>query len=526
MNKINHSPTPQEAAFTHPPASDFCGVRIGDNGRLIPTAYNVVQTFETGKTPTMFYYISTNGCDQNPGTYEQPFATLVKAITFAKPGTAIRLLPGNYRELGIGDVFYNVNGTEAEPIWVGGVPGMERPVIREICFPSASYLVIHDLEVHGVSDVLHHGIHVSDDGIHESAHHVVIRGNYIHGITNSSFKVAGLYHGWYFDNELGDGNFMRGSGDMDHVGGHFINAAYNYIWTGAGTGISFKGGSANCNIYGNLIVNAAESAITMGQTSGANFYRPPLERGTTVEAYNIRTFSNIIIGGNTAASFSSSRDNYFVNNTVVLPTYFLFRILNQQPEGNPNDLAYGGGARNGVVANNIFLYDRQTAEPICIGPKTHPETFVIENNLFMNIDKALNESGGESVADYKLPTLPLMDAKTTFVKDPLFANMQNINFVSEVCASKPGYQFDRDPQLKAEREARIAKITPEDLHLQPNSPAIAAGTEEAKAARETLAALTAPNGGPEVRPVNFATHDFYGRPFKSPRSLGAIEFAK
>ena len=498
-NKIGHGPTPEETNFVHCPANKFCGVQINPvTKRLIPTAFNVVDTFEKNAKPNRWLYISETGDDKNPGTFEEPMRTLTNAMQQVKPGTAIRIMPGEYTDHEfMGERFENVYGTAENPIWIGGVPGMERPVLSMITIAKGAYVIIHDLEIFGPNDKLWHGIHVNEDGSinPEAAHHFVIRGNYVHDVTNSPFKIAGLYHSWYFDNEIGSGNPMRQSGDIDHVGAHYINAAYNYIWDAVGTGISFKGGSANSNIYGNLIINGGHAGSHMGQSSGREFFRPAFEAGVTTEAYNIRTYANIFIGGITPVVFSSSRDNFAINNTFILPECFILRILNQNKDP---DWYMGGAASNGTIANNIFVFDNWPETPFNIGPGTAPETFTFKNNLFFNIHNPgvfpkLHMYINDVCEELDKP-LSGMDLNSTILQDPLFVNNEAILHAAALTK--------KDAASEDERRTRLARIAAKDLVLSKNSPAKNTGVH-----------------------FDFVTLDFFGKPFKTDgRSIGALQF--
>ena len=488
-----------ELNFTHPPAEDFNGVRIDPaTGRLIPTAYNVVETFETHVSPTRWVYICTTGCDTNLGTYDAPFRTLTRAMQVVQPGTAVRIKPGDYRAPDLmGCWFKHIHGTAENPIWIGGIPGMERPVLSEITVSRGSYVIIHDLEIHGLGDSLKHGIHIHEGDSRsdaESTHHFVIRNNYLHNITNSPFKVAWVYHAWYFDNEIGDGNPMRQSGDMDHVGVHYINVAYNYIWDGVGTGISFKGASTNCNIYGNLIINGGHMGAHMGQTTGRPYFLPAFEPGVTTEAQNIRTFSNIFIGGIAPVAFSSSRSNYAVNNTCVLPQKYLVRILNQNDDP---DWYMGGAPSEGTIANNIFYFDSLPGEHFNVSPNTPVDTFVVENNLFFHAENP----GYLPLPPEFIRTCSIApnNINNSILQDPLFADDTYI-----IAAMAAG---GRD---MAQRKSMLAKIRPEHLALTAGSPAVGAGT------------ITP--AGNLTQDLSFVTHDFFGKPFAHRRSVGAIEF--
>ena len=104
-------------------AQAFDGLKFGENGRLVPSAFDKVKTFETDKDgnvkqPATIYYVSPTGNDSNNGTsIETAFRTVVRTRLLLEPGVAVRILPGVYE----GMIYLeNRKGTEENPIWIGG----------------------------------------------------------------------------------------------------------------------------------------------------------------------------------------------------------------------------------------------------------------------------------------------------------------------------------------------------------------------------------------------------------------------
>ena len=479
------------------PPGEYNGVKIGADGRLVPSAYDKVKTFENGKQPVRMVYVAPHGDDTNgDGTMTAPYKTISKGLDFAQPGTAIRIMPGEYHEHIKRN---NLYGTAENPIWIGGVPGMERPrMVVELAFMTisgGSYVILHDMEVTQTPPhrAGRHGFNIfSGDGqiyrvpndpssinfdvlnTKETTHHFVLRNLYIHHIGDSPVKTAGVYNYWLFDCEVAYGQQgLRGSGSVDNVGSHNATVAYNYLHHSIGHGIVFKGGSSNVDIHNNLNVEYGVRGVQMGQSSGKVYFRPPLHllpENERYEAKNIRTYSNIFIGGgyeingrfegSAPFAFASSIHCYAVNNTVINPTGHLFRILNNEIVDNPDypnapRLTDNGAACCGTVANNIFYYGRLLNEAINVGAGTKPETFVVRNNLFYNADNP------DSKPDFS----KVNEQNSIFFTDPLFEDLSNYNF-----------------------------------NLKSNSKAIGAGIE-----------------------VPFVKEDYKGKPYKNPRSIGAIQ---
>ena len=485
----------------HKPVQEaFNGVKVGKNGRLIPTAYSQVKTFENGKEPIKAFYIGLDGNDDNEGTYDKPFLSFEKALSVTEPGTSILIKPGVYNDIFL--FAHNLNGTEKKPIWIGGIPGEEYPVFTlpsPLTIAGGSYLVLHDMEVTRLTEPLKgdsvdsyaHGIHVNDGGTLDSSHYFVFRNLYVHNIWNSPFKLSGIDYGYLFDCEIADDPlYGRNSGSADHVRSNNMTMAYNYMHGTTTNGFSFKGGSYDSIIHHNLIVDCHVGAH-MGQSTGVQFFRPPLlpmgETQVTYEARNILTYSNIMIDVLTPFTISSARDCYAVNNTIIvrkprIPNQSrLFRILNQgawfhkknedgrEIESKPimPATANNGYPHFDTIANNIFYYGGEMATDILNGGKDIPlDTFTVKNNLFYNYSNKNCLPDEYTDSDFAYIFDDFKHEDLIIGQDPLFEDADN-----------------------------------NDFKLRANSPALDSGAD-----------------------YDFAKEDFFGKPFAKKRSIGAVQF--
>jgi len=447
---------------------DFTGIKIDSSGRLVPSAFNKMVTFETGKTPTRTVYVEQG--KSGTGTETNPYGTLAAALNNATPGTSILIKPGNYSGVWH-EPSGGLHGTEANPIWVGGIPGQEMPVFTSmICFVKGSYIILHDMEVKNVTGATGTGIHVHDGGTINTSntkgiwvkdgqgetthftetHHFIFRNLYVHNIEYQNFKLSGTAYTWFFDNEISfDGNGQCGG--IDYVGGHYITIAYNYFHDFKGFSIQMKGGSYEADVYGNLFVKYGNPGINLGQATGDPYFRPALrEDNMNHEANDLRVYSNIFMGagspsGNSpAVGVNSCTRCYFVNNTVYQPKQWAFRSLQMN---NSSRLVYNGLPYNNTISNNIFYGDSNYGN---VSANAYLSTYTLQNNFF----------GATPFLDQPMPFTG------TITGNPQFTNAANRDFT-----------------------------------LMSTSPAIGKGVN-----------------------IPFVTEDFTGTPYKATRSIGAIEY--
>ncbi|MCB0117867.1 MAG: right-handed parallel beta-helix repeat-containing protein [Anaerolineales bacterium] len=97
----------------------------------------VTQTVPPTVTPTIIpptlppkniYYVSMSGNDDNPGTLDQPWLTIKKAVETLTAGDLVYIRAGQYEGLQGGWVFRN-SGTQAQSITIANYPG-EQVVFR------------------------------------------------------------------------------------------------------------------------------------------------------------------------------------------------------------------------------------------------------------------------------------------------------------------------------------------------------------------------------------------------------------
>jgi hypothetical protein len=374
-----------------------------------------IATFETGLTPVREIHVSPAGSNTaGDGSAAAPYATIAHAAGQASPGAAIRVHAGTYAG---GTFITGLAGTAQGPIWIGGVPGEVRPLIQGgtegLHLIRPRYVVVHDLEVGGASG---NGINCDDGGEYanpEAARFVVFRGLNIHDIggtgNQDGLKLSGLNDFWVLDSAFArTGGAGSGSG-IDHVGCHRGLVARCRFEQMSGNAVQCKGGSENLEVRACWIVGGGQRAVNAGGSTGLEFFRPPPSTiQPNFEARDIRIVSNVIIGGNTPFAFVGCVGCAATGNTIVDPTQWLARILQETTSSGPYQFL---PCSDNTVRNNIFWFTRgQISTYVNIGPNTAPATFVFDRNHWF-----AHDNPGASA-----PSLPAPETGQIAGLDPLF----------------------------------------------------------------------------------------------------------
>ena len=419
-------------------------------------------TFEDGKQPSAEIHVTTDGSDDpSCGAQNSPCATLEHAAGLASAGDSVIIHEGTYAG---GGYIANLEGTLAAPIWIGGADGEARPLIdgggQAFQLSEARYVIVHDLEI---ANATQNGINADDGGNvadPEAARFIVFRDLDIHDVgaggNQDCLKLSGIDDYWVLDS-----SFARcgggGSGSaIDHVGCHagLIHGNSFTDLSEGGSAVQNKGGAADIEIRANWFEDGGQRAINMGGSTGFEFFRPPLSMDEpNVEARDIRVIANVFIGGVTPMGFVGCVDCLVANNVLHTPGNWVFRIL-QETTSTP-DYEFLP-ASEGRFINNIIVFDGQVGTAVNVGAGTDPDSFTISTNLWYRLDDPAQSDppGG----------LPVAESGGIIGEAPGFVDING------------------------------------DFHLEPNSPAVSAGS--------SLAEL----GG-----------DLDGACFADPPSLGALE---
>ncbi len=380
----------------------------------LPASCGALPSWEDGKEPAREIHVAPGGDDAaGDGSAARPFRSLARAARDARPGTALRLHPGDHAG---GAYLEDLRGTEAAPIWLGGLPGAARPRLlggaNGIQLVRAAWLVVHDLEV---SDQSGNGLNVDDGGATTrpgAAGPLIFRDLFIHDVGSNGnqdcLKLSGiegvLVHDARFSRCGGGG---AGSA-IDMVGVHRALVARSTFQDLSGNALQAKGGSSDVELRWSRLLRAGERGVNMGGSTGLDFFRPPLDPAAeNAEARRIRVVANLFEGGVTPWAFVGCVDCLAAHNTVLEPERWMMRILQETTDQGGFRFA---PARDGRVVNNLFVFRRgQLRADVNVGGGTAPETFRFQHNLWYAVDNP-----GRSA-----PALPVPEQGGVVGRDPL-----------------------------------------------------------------------------------------------------------
>ncbi len=319
------------------------------------------------------YYVATNGSDNNPGTQDQPFATLAQAAKKVADGDTVIVRGGTYYLNS--PVWIENSGTASAHIvfqsYTGEkviLDGSNSPANKDLVVITGQYIDFKNFEMrqsHHIGVSIWGGMHVriQNNIIHDTS----IDGIYV-GSTDTDVLVNG--------NTVYNTNLLYSSSHGTGGWGSAINAngngrirvTANNVYNNYGEGIAFRGSGAlisgntvhdnfSVEIYLNNATNSTVQKNLIYTTNNSNFYRN---------------------GQPSAGIQLANEDNSnLLNNN---------KILNNVVLGGAEGLAYfsnygfGGGLKNTVIANNTFY--TATGTMLVIEQDAGHTNTVIANNIF------------------------------------------------------------------------------------------------------------------------------------------------
>jgi len=304
------------------------------------------------------------------------------ALAQARPGTRIRIAPGNYRPA---IYLSGLRGTEQAPIVIEGARPDSAPLFEggneAWHLSDCAYVTLRHIAVRGQK---RNGVNVDDAGSFDTpAHHIRLeylrvsdigpQGNYdpikLSGVDD--FAVVGCrIEGW-------------GGQAVDMVGCHRGLIEHCSFRGKQGfsqsAGPQTKGGSSQILIRNCRFEGPVARAVNLGGSTGMAYFRP---RGAPYEARDITVEGCTFIGGQAPVAFVGVDGAQVRYNTIYRPAKWVLRIL--QETTAPGFVS----CRRGRFEHNLVVFRRaEVSVFVNIGPHTQPGTFVFADNWWYCQDR-------------------------------------------------------------------------------------------------------------------------------------------
>ncbi|MCE9609701.1 MAG: right-handed parallel beta-helix repeat-containing protein [Chthoniobacter sp.] len=302
---------------------------------------------------------------------------LKDALRDLKPGTALKIAPGEYpgghHVVGVEKLTIEALDVKNPPVFKGGNTGWQ--------FSRCAGLTLRNLKISGQSD---NGLNIDDGGqLDKPVPGITLDGIEISDIgpsgNHDGIKCSGLEQltiractitGW-------------GGQGIDFVGCHraLITGCRLIGKPGftATAGIQLKGGTSDVVVEKCHFTNAGDRPVNVGGSTGLAYFRP---QGVKYEAARLVVRENTIEGSQCAAAFVGVDGAEFTGNTILFPTKWIFRILQETREPG------FAPCRNVLIKDNRIVFRRsQVRIDLNIGDATAPETFRFENNRWFAEDQ-------------------------------------------------------------------------------------------------------------------------------------------
>jgi len=147
------------------------------------------------------------------------------------------------------------------------------------------------------------------------------------------------------------------------------------------SGVQAKGGSQNVRIADCEFHEAGQRAVNAGGSTDLRYFRPAVKDeaapGSLSEALGIQIERCLFVGGDCAVAFVGSDRVTVQQCTIVRPTFWAFRILQETTDPR------FGPSRRGTIGRNLIIWDGSSLKDLFnIGPDTDPASFIFEDNLW------------------------------------------------------------------------------------------------------------------------------------------------
>jgi hypothetical protein len=164
--------------------------------------------------------------------------------------------------------------------------------------------------------------------------------------------------------------------------------------------IQLKGGSSDIIVTKCHFLRAGERPLNLGGSTGLAYFRP---QGAKHEAARLKVTHNTIEGSPCAAAFVGVDGAEFSHNTILFPTEWVFRLLQETREPG------FAPCRNVRITDNRIVFRRgDLKSDLNVGTGTEPQTFVFERNRWFAEDQPKSSR----------PTLPTAEKDGQYGQDP------------------------------------------------------------------------------------------------------------
>jgi hypothetical protein len=349
----------------------------------------------------------------------------------AKPGDTVLIHNGIYQ----GAFFIeNIQGTPNAPIVIRG---MDRDSVifqggsESMHFSECSHMIIENFTVNGQTS---NGMNCDDGGTFDTpTHHMTFRNLTFSGMgangNNDQLKLSGL-DDFVIENCIFENGSPGGSG-ADMVGCHKGIFRNNIFRKSGSNCIQAKGGTRFIRIEQNSFIDGGQRALNLGGSTGLEFFRP---LDATHEAADLMVTGNVFVGSVTPMAYVGSVRVSVTNNTIINPERWVFRIL--QETVDPNRFEPCG---NNIFQNNLVVFRSTISRHVNIGGNTAPQTFLLRNNLWYNVD---NPSAS------KPQEVQLMESNALYGIDPELESYQNGDYRLKSSSPAIGKGFSTGESMK------------------------------------------------------------------------------
>jgi hypothetical protein len=381
------------------------------------------------------YYVASDGDDDNPGSMDEPWATIQYAAENLQPGETVFVREGVYNEL----VSMEVSGSASGGyITFRNYPG-EQPVldgtglfdpygVNGIYIADKGYLIIQGFEIRNYKSSLRDNMPIGIQ-IEGASDHIQIRDNYIHHIETNAPVDQSL------SGADAHGLVVYGS-DENHPIQHLIidgNELTN-LKLGSSEALVLNGNVEFFTVTNNLVHDTDNIGMDFIGFEGM-VPDPALDRarngvvvGNTV--YNVDAAGNPAYGGERSAGgiyVDGGRDIIIERNRVYSSNIGI-EIASEHADGNTSN----------ITVRNNFVYHNHIAGIAMGGYDTqrgYAENCVIVNNTLYSNDTS-QDGNGELMLQY--------DTRNNIIKNNIFyANEQGV-FISNIFTQNSGNQVDNN----------------------------------------------------------------------------------